>query len=75
MIVEASGGSNIHKVSTFMKNESISNILENGAINNLVLISAFEFVKNVSELKQYYLILYIFIIFLFENNFLLFMEF
>ena len=47
----ASDGSNIHKVSTFMKNESISNMLENGAIDNPVLKAAFEFVKKVSELE------------------------
>ena len=41
----------IHKVSIFVKNVSISNMLENGAINNPVLISAFEFVKNVSKLE------------------------
>ena len=51
MVVEASDGSNIHKVSTFIKNEFISNMLENGAIDNLVLMFAFEFVKNVNELK------------------------
>ena len=51
MDVEAADGSHIHKVSMFMKNESISNMLENGAIDNPVLKAAFEFVKNVSELE------------------------
>ena len=51
VVVEASDGSNIHKVSTFVKNESISNMLENGAIDNPVLKAAFEFVKKVSELE------------------------
>ena len=32
-------------------------MLENGAIDNPVLMSAFEFIKNVSELEQHYLIL------------------
>ena len=75
VVVEASDGSNIHKVSTFVKNESISNMLENGAIDNPMLMSAFEFVKNVSKLEQYYLISYVFTIFLLENNSLLFMKF
>ena len=63
VVVEASNGSNIHKVSTFVKNEFISNMLENGAIDNPMLIFAFEFVKNVSELEQYNLNLYVFLIF------------
>ena len=41
VVVETSDGSTIHKVSTFVKNESISNMLENGAIDNPVLMSAF----------------------------------
>ena len=49
-VVEVSDGSNIHKVSIFVKNESNSNMLENDAIDNQVLMSAFEFVKNVSML-------------------------
>ena len=75
VVVEASNGSNIHKVSTFVKNESISNILENGAIDNPMLMSAFEFVKNVSKLEQHYLISYVFAIFVFEYNSLLSMKF
>ena len=63
MIVEASDGSNIHKVSTFVKKKCISNMLENGAIDNLVLVSAFEFVKKINKVEQYHLILCIFIIF------------
>ena len=35
-------------------------MLENGAIDNPMLMSTFEFVKNVSELEQIYLILYVF---------------
>ena len=75
VIVEASDGSTIHKVSTFVKNESISNMLENGAIDNPMLMSAFEFVKKVSKLKQHYLISYVFVIFVFEYNSLLSMKF
>ena len=60
--VETRDESNVHKVLTFLKNESISNMLENGAIENPVLMSAFEFVKKVSKLQQYSLILYIFAI-------------
>ena len=75
MVVAASDGSNVHKVSTFVKNESISNMLENGAIDNPMLMSAFEFVKKVSKLEQYYLISYVFAIFVFENNSFLSMEF
>ena len=63
VVVEASNGSNIHKVSTFVKNESISNMLENGAIDNPVLMFAFEFVKNVRKLKRYYLVSYVFTVF------------
>ena len=59
MVVEASDGSNIHKIFMFVKNESISNMLEIGAIDNLVLMSVFEFVKNVGEFEQHYLILYV----------------
>ena len=44
----------------FVKNVFISNMLENGAINNPVLISAFEFVKNVSKLERRYLDFYVF---------------
>ena len=69
MVVEASNGSNIHKLPTFVEKESISNMLENGAIDNPMLISAFEFVKNISKFEQHYLILYVFIIFMLENNF------
>ena len=36
---------------TFVKSKSISNMLEDGAMDNLMLISAFEFVKKVSEVK------------------------
>ena len=64
MVVEASDGYNIHKLSTFVKNESISNMLDNGAIDNPVLMCAFEFIKNVSNLEQHYLILYVFTNFL-----------
>ena len=53
VVVEASDGSNIYKVSTFVMNESITNMLENAAIGNLVLMFAFEFVKNVSKLELY----------------------
>ena len=63
MVVEASNRSNIHKVYIFLKNESISNMLENGAIDNPMLISVFDFVKNDSELEQHNLILYVFVIF------------
>ena len=63
VVVEASNGSIIHKVSTFVKNESIFNKLENGTIDNPMLIFAFEFVKNVRELEQHNLILYVFVIF------------
>ena len=45
MVVKAFDGSNIHRVSTFVKNKSISNMLENGAIDNPILISTFEFGK------------------------------
>jgi hypothetical protein len=62
VVVESPHGSNIHKVSIFVKNESISNMLENGAIDNPVLMSAFDFVKNVSEFKQHFFILYVFAI-------------
>ena len=51
MIIEIFYGSNIHKVSTFMKNDSISNMLENGAIDNPMLMSIFEFIKKVNELE------------------------
>ena len=37
-------------------------MLENGAIDNPMLMFAFEFVKNVGELDQNYLILYVFAI-------------
>ena len=63
VVVESPRGSNIHKVSMFVKNESISYMLENGAIDNPVLMSAFDFVKNVSEFEQQNFILYIFAIF------------
>ena len=59
VVVESSNGSNLYKVYTFVKNDFISNLLENGPINNPMLIYAFEFVKNISELGQYYLILYV----------------
>ena len=62
VVVEASNGSDIHKVFTFVKNEFISNMLENGVINNLVLMSAFELVKNVSKFERHYLVSYIFAI-------------
>ena len=75
VVVEASDGSTIHKVSTFVKNESISNMLENGAIDNPMLMSAFEFVKKVSKFEQHYLISYVFAIFVFEYNSLLSMKF
>ena len=48
MVVEASDGSNVHKVSTFVKNKFISNILETSATDNLVLMYAFEQKKFVS---------------------------
>ena len=60
MVVGSPHGSNIHKNSMFVKNKSISNMLENGAIDNPVLMPAFDFVKNDSEFEQYYLILYVF---------------
>ena len=60
MVVEASDGSNIDKVSTFVKNKSIFNMLDNGIIDNPVLMFAFELVKNISEFEQRYLISYIF---------------
>ena len=63
VVVQVSNGSNIHKFSTFVKNESISNVLKNGAINNPVLMSTFEFVKNVSKLERLYSISYVFAIF------------
>jgi hypothetical protein len=62
MVVESPHASNIHKVSMFVKNESISNMLENGAIDNPMLMSAFDFVKKVSEFEQHYLSLYVFAI-------------
>ena len=62
VVVESPHGFNIHKNSIFMKNESISNMLENSAINNPMLMSAFDFVKNVSDFEQHYLILYVFAI-------------
>ena len=37
-------------------------MLENGVINNLVLMSAFELVKNVSKFERHYLVSYIFVI-------------
>ena len=52
VLVEASDGSNINKVFIFVENESISNMLENGTIDNPMLMFAFEFVKNVSELEH-----------------------
>ena len=67
VVVEVFDGSNVHRVSTFM-NESISSRLDNSAIDNLVLVSAFEFVKNVSELEEHYLILYVFAIFCAGNQ-------
>ena len=70
VVVEFPRGSNIHKISMFVKNESISNILENGAINNPMLMSAFDFVNKVSKFEQHYLILYVLQIFVLENNFL-----
>ena len=63
VVVKAFDESNIHKVSMFVKNESISNLLENSAIDNPVLMSTFEFVKNISKFEQYYLIYYVFTIF------------
>ena len=60
VVVEVSNGSNIYKVFTFVKNESISNMLENGAIDNPMLIFAFKFVKNTSKLEWHYLVSYVF---------------
>ena len=51
VVVEASNESNIYKISMFVKNESISNMLENGTIVNPVFMSAFEFVENVYKLE------------------------
>ena len=56
MVVEASNKSNVHKVFIFVKNESISSMLDNDTINNPVLMSAFEFVKKISMLERHYLI-------------------
>ena len=63
VVVEFPRGSNIHKISMFVKNESISNIFENGAIDNPMLMYAFDFVNKVSKFEQHYLIFYIFAIF------------
>ena len=38
-------------------------MLKNDAIDNPMLMSAFEFVKNVSKLEKYYLILYVFVVY------------
>ena len=62
VVVESPHGFNVYKNSIFMKNESISNMLENSAIDNPMLMSAFDFVKNVSDFEQHYLILYVFAI-------------
>ena len=63
VVVQISNGSNIHKFSTFVKNESISNVLKNGTIDNPVLMPTFEFVKKVSKLERLYSISYVFAIF------------
>lgn len=46
---------NIPKVSLFVENASISNMLENGGTEHLVLVSTFEFVKNADLLIEFYL--------------------
>ena len=74
VVVESPHESNLHKINMFVKNEFISSMLENGAIDNPVLMSAFDFVKNVSEFEQHYLILYVFAIFCASKHFL-FIEF
>ena len=49
VVVESPYRSNMHKFSMFMKIEFISNVFKNGAIHNPMLMSALDFVKNVSE--------------------------
>ena len=63
VIDEVSNGSNIHNIFMFVKNKSISNMLENGAIDNPMLMFVFEFVKKINKLERHYFISYIFIIF------------
>lgn len=47
-------GSNILKVSLYVKNASISMLLENGAAENPMLVSAIEFVKKVILLVLFF---------------------